>query len=123
MNSQTITDWKTLFEAIHAASVVLVPIIGFLGWLFRDKLKQFMRSEFTDALKEQVKSDVSEIFEDRTPMLKQIAKDANEELLTKINGTYVRSREQKIRDENVEKRLDRIETKVDSLVSRPQMRT
>jgi hypothetical protein len=33
----------------------------------------------------------------------------------KINGTYVRTREQQIRDEVAKERLDRIEDKVDQL--------
>ena len=64
--------------------------------------------------KEAVSETVQEMFAARSPVLKQMMDDSNDALLVKINGTYVRSREQQIRDQNVIDRLERIETKLDA---------
>lgn len=114
-------DWKSIFEAVHAGSTVLIPVLAALVFFFRDKLRKLVRGEVGGALKEElhkeVKETVSDMFIENTGMFKQIAKDANDELLVKINGTYVRSREQKIRDDNTKERLDRIDNKLDQIGS------
>ncbi len=118
----SVVDWRYWFEAVHAASVVVLPVIGFFAWVFKDKVRAFLRTEVTEAMKHELKGDlhatVISVFQDRTPVFKQICKEANDTLLTQINGTYVRTREQVIKDKNVEDRLNRIEDKVDTLISR-----
>jgi hypothetical protein len=120
MDQATLTNWKTILEAVHAGSTVLIPLLVALGVMFRKKLRQFVRDETTVAIKEEVCKSVALVvdaaFEQRTPELKKIARDANDDLLVMINGTYVRSKEQKIRDDNAVARLDKIETKIDTLI-------
>ena len=100
-----LVNWTAIFEAIHAVSTVLIPLIVGGVVLARKRIKAALDKT------------VDETFTARAPILKKIADESNAELLTRINGTYVRSREQQIRDENATGRLDRIETKVDNLAT------
>jgi hypothetical protein len=112
-------DWKSIFESIHAASAVVIPTLAALAYFFRKKISGFIHQEVGEALKSElpkrVGNAVGDILDAKTETFKRIARDANEELLVKINGTYVRTREQQIRDEVAKERLDRIEDKVDQL--------
>ncbi len=102
---------------------VMVPLAIFftskIGTGIRTKARAYALDAAMQALKpklveEAISPVMHEMFESRMPILRSMMDGANDELLVKINGTYVRSREQEIRDANVFERLSRIERKIDA---------
>lgn len=115
-----ITNKEFMDEVFHW---VIVPMAIFLtskiGTGIRTKARAYALEAAMQALKpklieEAIAPVVHEMFAARTPVLRLMMDEANDELLKKINGTYVRSKEQEIRDANVFERLSRIERKIDS---------
>lgn len=114
-----ITDKQFMDEVFHW---VIVPAAIFLtskiGTGLRTKARAYALDAAMQALKpklveEAISPVMHEMFQARMPFIRNMMEETNDDLLKKINGTYVRSREQEIRDANVFERLSRIERKID----------
>lgn len=121
MTIPPIFDTKALSDEIF--HYVLVPVGAFLAsrsWRAIDaKAKRYADEAVAQALKaekiaETIKPVITTVFTERTPTLKDMMDRSNDDLLQKINGTYVRAREHQIWTSNLTDRLERMERKLDT---------